>query len=73
MSNTCDYCDAAYQGAERRTVRLARPSDPSDLSAILWLCPACGDEDGTSCKSEANWDLYIESPAARAAGHLWLT
>jgi hypothetical protein len=69
----CDYCDDIFEPSDRRAVRLARPSDPSDLTTILWLCPACGEADGPSCKTEANWDRYIESPEARAAGHLWLS
>lgn len=72
-TTTCDICDATYERAERRVVRTARPSDPRDLCGVLWLCPACGDADGPSCKTEANWDRYIESDEAREAGHLWLT
>ena len=72
-TETCDQCGAEYNQSERRTVRIPRPSDPSDLCGILWLGPCCAPTSSETVRTEAEWDVYIESPEAVAAGHLFLS
>ena len=67
---TCDVCDQPITG-ELHTVRLPRPSDPSDLCAIFATCEAHAAEVGA--KPESYWDEYIESEEAMKAGHIFLT
>jgi rubredoxin len=40
----CDFCGRTTDMALRRPVCQPRPSDPTELVATLWLCPACGDK-----------------------------
>jgi RNase P subunit RPR2 len=67
----CDVCDGEYAYRDRWEVRIPRPSDPSDMSCILWVCAPCGPRMGA--RTPAQWDEYIESPEALEAGHYFLS
>ena len=75
----CDSCDTPVAPADRWVVRVPRPSDPSDWTAILWLCEGCALGEGPESDSpysphqEAWFDAWIEGADARARGALWLT
>jgi hypothetical protein len=75
----CDTCATPTSVDDRWVVRVPRPSDPSDWTAVLWLCEGCalgeGDEGDSphSPHQEAWWDEWVESADARARGALWLT
>ena len=40
-TTTCDFCDTRFPVSERRVVALPRPSDPSELVAVMWGCGSC--------------------------------
>lgn len=67
----CDICDTEVAWADRWVVRVPRPSNPREWTAILWLCPACGADNGA--RTESEWDDWIEGPEGRKVGALWLT
>lgn len=67
----CDICDTQVAWADKWVVRLPRPSDPHDWTAIMWLCPPCGADNGA--KTEAGWDRWIESDEGLDAGAWWLS
>ena len=48
MSNTftCDFCDETEHYGYRHVVPMVRPSDPTELVAIMWACRPCGFRDG---------------------------
>lgn len=70
----CDQCDTVIEAVKRYEVRLPRPSDPSDLCAILWICEACASEMGAGvARTPQQWADYIESDEARAKGYLFLS
>lgn len=70
-ADPCDGCDGtAYTPDDPFVeVRPARPSDPTDLACVLIGHRKCF----PGSRTPAEWDAYIESPEARAAGHLFLT
>ena len=37
----CDFCEAEYFQQDRRVVALPRPSDPTELCAVMWGCGKC--------------------------------
>lgn len=39
---TCDNCNAEYPFHARHVATMVRPSDPSELVAVLAFCPPCG-------------------------------
>ena len=41
---TCDFCEVEFDELKRHVVTMTRPSDPYELCAVMWACPACGDE-----------------------------
>lgn len=68
----CDNCGGSDYIAERDPfveVRVPRPSDPSDLVCIIAGHHSCFPGN----KTPAEWEEYIESPEAYAAGYLFLT
>lgn len=67
----CDDCGGAEYspGNPYVEIRVPRPSDPSDLCCIMGGHSACFPGNRTP----AEWDDYIESPEAYAAGYLFLT
>lgn len=40
----CDFCDGTFDMQDRRVVAQRRPSDPTEIVAVMWACPGCGDE-----------------------------
>lgn len=73
---TCDTCseDNYTEANPFVEVRIPRPSDPADLCAILGGHLSCfGGVEGETVRTPEHWDEYIESEAAYAAGHLFLT
>jgi len=77
---TCDNCDASFNAGARIVICRARPSDPAELSAVMWFCPACKDEAGPFYidKSGAVGDYdfiaeQFENGVANALGYLWMT
>ena len=42
----CDYCEAEFNHADRWVAALRRPSDPTELVAVMWACPPCGEANG---------------------------
>ncbi len=42
----CDFCDEVYLISDRWVAALRRPSDPTELVAVMWGCPTCGPEHG---------------------------
>lgn len=40
--STCDDCGETFPTDLRHVVVQPRPSDPTDLCAILWMCTRCG-------------------------------
>lgn len=67
----CDGCNRTYYTAENPyvEVRVARPSDPSDLVCVLAGCASCFPGNRTP----AEWDEYFDSGAAASDGFAWLT
>jgi hypothetical protein len=51
----CDRCDRAIQYNERRIVAKPRPSDPTELVALSFLCEKCGFDLPTA---EQIWNLF---------------
>jgi hypothetical protein len=43
---TCDFCMAETYHTSRWEHRVLRPSDPTELVAVLWLCEPCGESSG---------------------------
>lgn len=39
---TCDYCEVEFDLGDRHVAALPRPSDPSEIVAVMWACPSCG-------------------------------
>lgn len=70
----CDGCQAQVDDDEKYVVRLPRPSDPTDMCAVLWFCTECGEPQAKPgvCMTEAGWDEWIEDEGAKQ-GFLWLT
>jgi hypothetical protein len=42
----CDYCEAEFPMQDRWVAAMRRPSDPSELVAVMWACPPCGEANG---------------------------
>ena len=38
----CDYCGAEVPMQDRYVAAMPRPSDPTELCAVLWTCAPCG-------------------------------
>jgi hypothetical protein len=38
----CDYCDKPVPMQDRYVAATPRPSDPTELVAVLWTCGPCG-------------------------------
>jgi len=38
---TCDFCFTTFPAHERTVVAMPRPSDPSELCAVMWGCGKC--------------------------------
>lgn len=43
---TCDICDKEFPPQDRRYVIQPRPSDPTELVAVMWTCPTCAPQMG---------------------------
>jgi predicted RNA-binding Zn-ribbon protein involved in translation (DUF1610 family) len=43
---SCDSCNAESPYRERYAHLTLRPSDPSELVAVMFLCSACGEAEG---------------------------
>lgn len=68
----CDSCGTVNYIAERNPyveVRVARPSDPSELVCILAGCNSCF----PGSKTPAEYEEYFESGEAGRDGFAWLT
>lgn len=67
----CDGCGISEYSASNPyvEVRVARPSDPSELVCILAGCISCF----PGSKTPAEYEEYFESGAAAADGFAWLT
>lgn len=69
--NVCDGCGGTDFPATDPfvEVRTPRPSDPSDMCCVIAGHRKCF----PGAMTPAEWNAYIESPAAVAAGHAFLT
>jgi hypothetical protein len=41
MLSTCDFCNARFSTHARTIAAIPRPSDPSELCAVMWGCGEC--------------------------------
>ncbi len=78
MATTCDgNCGKRVERADLVEVRIARPSDPSDLCCIMAGCADCfrpSSPFAGGCQAYAHsWDVYIESACARERGHAFIS
>ena len=48
----CDRCEIEFKMEERHVSALPRPSNPSEIVAVLWYCPECGKKDGLPTAKE---------------------
>lgn len=44
----CDGCGERVRHADRYSVLMPRPSDPTDVVAILWTGPCCAEKMGAT-------------------------
>lgn len=84
-----DQCDQCEGRPARFAVAGPRPSDPSEIVSIMYVCGHCAGIVFTNVKSIAKalkasptakiaakpkmWQQYIESHYAAENGHLWLS
>lgn len=69
MSNTfnCDSCGEIFPKNDRFPAMLQRPSNPSEMVAVLWFCPACGK--ASHMHHHSYWtDEYLGSEQAKLDG-----
>jgi hypothetical protein len=57
MQTTCDTCGVTFATSERHVAIQPRPSDPSELCAVMWACPPCGRELGWPTPEDVEADL----------------
>ena len=66
---TCDFCDAEFAEADRRVAHDRRPSDPTEVVALMWACPPCG----TSLELPTPAELHRQLEAGELPGVLFIT
>ena len=57
--NTCDMCDKEY--SDRIFVVRRRPSDPTELVAVMWICTEC-------CKRPVNSGKELDERLVQGDG-----
>ena len=72
MDHTCDLCDKPLPPEDRIVSRRPRPSDPSEMVAIMWACEECTPIAPGCSMKEDDWDIWVESPEARKMGVAFL-
>ena len=48
----CDFCQAQVPLKDKHYALQARPSDPSEIVAVMWGCPDCGKKHGLAGPAE---------------------
>lgn len=74
--NTCDLCEAEYD--TRYYVTTPRPSVPTELVSILYICPDCAKEHSLftgeqPARTYIQLQEYFDSGEARKDGLLWMS
>ena len=80
----CDYCEKEIHWVgDLVEIRVPRPSDPTDVTCVMWSCTECTDpltleeleraHIGYAAALKTTWDEYVETETARKRGHLFLS
>lgn len=76
----CDACDTTMPFGDRVNVCLARPSDPAELCAVMYICPSCAKQHGEfyidkkgAMGTHAFLEEQFENGESDKLGYIWLT
>lgn len=56
---TCDFCFTTFPAHERTVAAMTRPSDPTELCAVMWGCGEC--ESSKDLPTPASLETQLEA------------